>query len=301
MLRGDIDRTPTSAGRRHTTVAYAYNNGVRIAYQVYGEGPVDLAFSPSFVTNLGATWDDPTYAAFLRRLAATARLILFDKRGTGLSDPALDFPTTRQRSDDLLSVLDAVGSQRAVLFGTCGGGALTAQFAADHPHRTAGLILYNAMARLLRTDDYPFGWEPEAYDRFLAAFEQAWMSDGTGLSRRNPGLASNPGYRAWFARYVRLAANPWMSRRLAEMNAQLDVRHLLADIQAPCLVMCTTDDVWLSAENSRYLARHIAGAHLLELPGVNHDPWVGDPDRVLEEVAAFIELLDSTVRHQLAK
>jgi pimeloyl-ACP methyl ester carboxylesterase len=130
---------------------------VRIAYQVVGDGPVDLTFSPSHVTNLAATWDDSTYAAFLRRLASMGRLILFDKRGTGLSDPALDFPSPRERSEDLANVLDAVGSPGAVLFGVCGGGALCAHLAADHPERAAGLILFNSAARTLRSDDYPWG------------------------------------------------------------------------------------------------------------------------------------------------
>jgi pimeloyl-ACP methyl ester carboxylesterase len=240
------------------------------------------------VTNLGATWDDPTYAAFLRRLSEMARLILFDKRGTGLSDPALDFPTTRERSEDLVAVLDAAGSERAVLFGVCGGGALCAQLAADHPDRTAGLILHNAMARMLIRDDYPWGWTEERYAALLAGFDEAWMGDGAGLVRRNPGLAANPRYRDWFARYVRLAANPWMARRLAEMNARLDVREALGGIRAPCLVICRTEDVWLSADNSRYLAGRIPGAQLVELPGVDHDPWVGDSGEVLDLVERFL-------------
>jgi pimeloyl-ACP methyl ester carboxylesterase len=269
-------------------VRYARSGDVRLAYQVVGEGPLDLVFAPSFVTNLGATWDEPTYAAFLRALAGMARLLLFDKRGTGLSDPALDFPTTRERSDDLLSVLDAAGCDRAVLFGVCGGGALCAQFAADHPERTAGVILHNSFARMLRAPDYPCGVSPEWNERFLAAFEDAWLGDGAGLVRRNPGLAANPRYRDWFQRYVRLAASPWMARRMAELNAAIDVRELLGRIRAPALVICRTGDAWLSARNSRYLAAHIAGAELLELPGADHDPWVGDTEPVLAAVASFV-------------
>ena len=136
------------AAPRPRPIAYAHNAAVRIAYQAVGDGPVDIVFSPSAVSNLGATWDEPTYAAFLRALAALGRLrILFDKRGTGLSDPALEFPTTRERAEDAVAVLDAV--ERAVLFGVCGGGALCAQLAANHPDRVQGLILHNAMARML--------------------------------------------------------------------------------------------------------------------------------------------------------
>jgi pimeloyl-ACP methyl ester carboxylesterase/DNA-binding SARP family transcriptional activator len=298
VLRGDPapgdqlpgGEPPASAARpaRRSPVRYARNGPVRIAYQVAGEGPVDLVFSPSNVSSLAATWDDPTYAAFLERLASIGRLILFDKRGTGLSDPALDFPTTRERSEDLLAVLDAAGSPRAVLFGVCGGGALCIQLAADHPDRATGLILHNSMARMLRAGDYPWGWTARMYQRLLASFEDAWLGNGDGLVRRNPGLADNPRYREWFARYVRLGASPWMARRLTEMNRELDVRALLGQVQAPTLVICRTQDAWLSADNSRYLARHIPGARLVELPGVDHDPWVGDAEQVLSAVEEFV-------------
>jgi pimeloyl-ACP methyl ester carboxylesterase len=274
-------------------ISYTANAGVRIAYQVVGAGPVDLVFSPSHLTNLAATWDDPTYAAFLRRLASMARLILFDKRGTGLSDPALDFPTPRQRSEDLASVLDAVGSPRAVLFGVCGGGALCAYLAADHPERAAGLILHNSAARTLRSDDYPWGLPIELYQGYIAAFEEIWMDESDRIARRNPGLADNPRYRDWYARYVRLAASPYLARRLAEMNADLDIRPLLPQIRTPTLVITRTEDAWLSPENSRYLAEHIPGARLLELPGVDHDPWVGDTEQVLAAVESFLAELST--------
>jgi DNA-binding SARP family transcriptional activator/pimeloyl-ACP methyl ester carboxylesterase len=288
VLRAEPLGRPSARPARRPPVRYARNGRVRIAFQVVGGGPVDLAFSPSNVSSLAATWDDPTYAAFLDRLAAIGRLILFDKRGTGLSDPALDFPTTRERSEDLVAVLDAAGAGRAVLFGVCGGGALCIQLAADHPDRVAGLILHNSMARMLRADDYPWGWTPRMYRRLLDAFEDAWLGKGEGLVRRNPGLAGNPRYRDWFARYVRLGASPWMARRLTEMNGELDVRALLRRIRAPTLVICRTEDVWLSADNSRYLAREIPGARLVELPGVDHDPWVGDAAQVLEVVERFV-------------
>jgi pimeloyl-ACP methyl ester carboxylesterase/DNA-binding SARP family transcriptional activator len=287
-LHATILRDEAPGGPRPAAIGYANHDGTRIAYQVVGDGPLDLVFSPSHVSNLGAAWDDPTYAAFLGGLAGMARLILFDKRGTGLSDPALDFPTTRRRSEDLVAVLDAVGSERAVLFGVCAGGALCAQLAADHPDRVAGLILHNSMARTLCADDYPWGWAPEVYAAFLERLDAAWLGNGDGLVRRNPGLADDPRYRDWFARYMRLAANPWMARRLAEMNARLDIRAVLPRISAPALIVCRTEDVWLSPGNSRYLARKIPGARLVELPGVDHDPWVGDRAEVLAVVQDFL-------------
>jgi DNA-binding SARP family transcriptional activator/pimeloyl-ACP methyl ester carboxylesterase len=285
-----LGRPAAAIGRLRAAlpIGYAGPAGARIAYQVVGDGPVDILFSPSLVSNLAATWDDPTYAAFLRRLATIGRLILFDKRGTGLSDPAIDFPGVQERSDDLVGVLDVAGSRRAVLFGTCGGGALCLQFAADHPDRTLALILHNTAARMLVADDYPWGWPPERYERFLAAFDEAWLGDGTGQVRRNPGLADDPRYCDWFAHYMRLGANPWMSKRVAELNRDLDVRSVLGEIRAPALVICRTEDVWLPAGNSRYLAREIHDTQLVELPGVDHDPWVGDSEQVFTAVEAFL-------------
>ena len=275
-------------GRLRAAQPIAYTDGpARIAYQVVGDGAIDIVFAPSHVTNLGTTWDDPTYAGFLRRLGTLGRLILFDKRGTGLSDPALDFPTTKERSDDLVGVLDAAGSERALLLGVCGGGALCVQFAADHPERTAALVLHNSAACFIRTPDHPWGWSREDHERLLASFEEAWLN-GPAVERRNPGLTGNAGYRDWFGRYIRLAANPWMARRLAEMNAEIDVREQLPAVRAPTLVICRTDDVWLDPENSRYLAARIPGARLVELPGVDHDPWVGDTEPVLEALAEHV-------------
>ena len=271
-------------------IRYADGAGVRVAYQIVGDGPADVVFVPSFVTNLGATWDDPTYARFLRRLSSMARLVLFDKRGTGLSDPVVDVPTPEQRSADLLGVLDAAGSDRAVLFGVCGGGSQCVRFAAQHPDRTAGLVLFGAAARIINTDDYPWGWTSEQHAAFLAAFEQAWLTGGRP-ERRNPGLAADPRYRDWFARYVRLAASPFTARQLAEANARADVRHMLPDLRTPCLVMVRREDVWLRAENSRYLAAHIRDARLVELPGVDHDPWVGDIEPVLAAIREFLRAI----------
>jgi pimeloyl-ACP methyl ester carboxylesterase/DNA-binding SARP family transcriptional activator len=295
ILRGGSPARPPAP-----PIRYADSEGTRIAYQVVGDGPVDLVFVPSFVTNLGATWDDPTYARFLRRLASMARLVLFDKRGTGLSDPVANPPTPAERVADLRSVLDAVGSQRAVLFGVCGGGAQCVWFAAEHPDRTAGLVLFGSAARIISTADYPWGWTSEQHDRLLAAFEEAWLTGGRP-ERRNPGLADDPRYRDWFARYVRLAASPFTARQLAEANARADLRELLPRLRTPCLVMARTEDVWLRPENSRYLAAHIPGARLVELPGVDHDPWVGDIGPVLAAVREFLPVTASSAQRQMVR
>jgi pimeloyl-ACP methyl ester carboxylesterase/DNA-binding SARP family transcriptional activator len=282
-----VPRSSAQSGSPGFAVRYADGRTARIAYQVVGDGPVDLVFAPSFVTNLGASWSDPTYSAFLHRLAEFTRLIVFDKRGTGLSDPALDFPTQQERSDDLLAVLDGAESARAVLFGSCAGGALCANFAADHPERTSGLVLFGAFARLLRTADYPWGWPPSKYQAFLDSFEQTWLSGGDP-GRRNPGIADDPRYQDWYVRYLRLAANPFMSRRLAEMNADIDIRRLLPTIQAPTLVVVRNEDAWLAPANSAYLASQIPDARLVELPGRDHDPWIGDVEPVMSTIREFV-------------
>jgi pimeloyl-ACP methyl ester carboxylesterase len=273
------------------SIEYADNRGVRIAYQVVGGGPVDLAFIPSFVTNLATTWEDPTYAEFLGALATRSRLLLFDKRGTGLSDPALDFPSAAERSEDLAAVLDAAGSGECVLFGVCAGAALAIQFAVDHPERTAGLVLFGGFARMLSCPGYPWGWPEQRYKQFLESFEDAWLHSGERISRRNPALVDNPRYRRWFERYLQVAASPYLARRLAEMNADLDVRDLLPRVAAPALVMVHADDVWMAAENSSYLAQHLPHARLVTLPGRDHDPWTEDTGPVLAELESFLNEL----------
>jgi DNA-binding SARP family transcriptional activator/pimeloyl-ACP methyl ester carboxylesterase len=268
-------------------VSFASHGRVRLAYQTVGEGTTDLVFVPPFATHLGGTWDDPTYAGFLRGLASFARLTVFDKRGTGLSDPVIDWPSVEDRADDIAAVGEAIRVERAVLLGVCDGGVLCALCAARHPERLAGLVIAAGFPRLLRTDDYPFGWSPRFHDAFLNSFEDAW-TDGTGMQYMNPSVAHQPRYRNWYARHVRLGVSPGMARRLAELNLDVDIRGVLPQIEAPTLVLTRAQDPWVRAENSRYLAEHIPDAELVELPGVDHEPWIGDSEPVFAAVERLV-------------
>lgn len=299
IVRGAAaDDLMPQVSERAPRVAFATNGDLRLAYQTVGGGDVDLLFVPAFVTHLALTWDDPTYAGFLRRLASFSRLIVMDKRGVGLSDPALEPATAEARSDDLLAVLDAAGSTRAVLFGACEG-SLCALLAARHPARVAGLILASSYPRLLRSEDYPWGWSRRFFDAFARGLEDVWIS-GAGLERVNPSVAADPRYRGWFARQRRLAASPGVARRLLELDAEIDVRPVLPRIRVPTLILTRAADAFVRPENSRYLAEHIPGAEFVEFPRDDHEPWMGESAPILDAVQAFVSRIAAAERHAVA-
>ena len=266
---------------------YARSGGLSIAYQVVGDGPLDLLLVHGFVSHLDVAWEEPHLSQFLNRLASFSRLILFDKRGTGLSDPVGEPPTFAERMDDIRAVLDAVGSERAALFGISEGGPLSIVFASTYPERTTALIAYGSYARWLRDDDYPWGRTPEQYADFLAGIERAWQT-GEWWMRHNPTALAEEPYRRWWARYLRAAASPGMAMALVRMNSEIDVRDLLPAVPVPTLILHRTNELWFDVGNARYLAQRIPGATLVELPGVDHVPWVGDAEAVLKEVEGFL-------------
>jgi pimeloyl-ACP methyl ester carboxylesterase/DNA-binding SARP family transcriptional activator len=276
---------PGSTGTR-----YARNGEVSLAYQTLGSGSRDLVFVPGFVSHVEAAWEDPTYAGFMRRLATDRRLIIFDKRGTGLSDSVVEWPTFPERVDDMFAVMDAAESERAVLFGVSEGGPMCALAAARHPERVAGLVLHAAFARILRAPDYPWGWTPERFERWLDSFEEAWTT-GAGLEVINPSLAGNHRYLRWYARYLRLGASPGMARRLMRMNAEIDLAEVLPTISVPTLVLHRRDEQWVKAEHGRYVAERIPGARLVLLPGVDQHPWIGEVEPVHRALDEFIHAL----------
>jgi pimeloyl-ACP methyl ester carboxylesterase/class 3 adenylate cyclase len=268
-------------------IQYAKSGDVHVAYQVIGEGPIDLVIVPGWVSHLEILWEEPQAAAFLRRLGEFSRLIIFDKRGTGMSDPMTYAPPIDERMDDIRAVMDAAGSERAALLGYSEGGALALVFAASHPDRVLAVIAYASFVRLLRGSDYPFGYSEEAVARFLEGAARAGAT-GDLYDVVVPSRRGDEQFRQWFARITRLAASPAMMELSLRANMSIDIRRLLPSIRVPTLVLHRKDDQLVLADHGRYLGEHISGAKYVELPGGDHWPWFGDTDGVVEEIEEFL-------------
>ena len=266
---------------------YAKSGDVNIAYQVAGDGPRDLVVVPGWISNIDLFWDEPHVAQFFKRLASFSRLILFDKRGTGLSDRVLDMPNLETRMDDVRAVMDAVSSERASLFGWSEGGPMCALFAATYPQRTTALIMSGSYARRMWAPDCTWGTPRETWDAFLDALVRDW--GGTiGLDERAPSLAGDAQFRDWWARFVRQSASPSAGRAIWSIIADIDVRHVLPAIRVPTLIIHNTGDRNVPVEHSRYMAERIPGAKYVELPGIDHTPYVGNSDMILDEIEEFL-------------
>jgi class 3 adenylate cyclase len=263
-------------------IHYALSGSLRIAYQVVGKGPLDLVFVPGFISNLDHYWEEPTLTHFLSRLSSFSRLILFDKRGTGLSDRLGNLPSLEERMDDVRAVMDAVESKRAALFGISEGGAMSSLFAATYPERTQALVLYGAYGH------FP-SWvlPPDKLTAFLEMIERDW---GTGASLKAfaPSKLSDERFKRWWARFERLGASPSAVIALMRMNNEIDIRHILPVIRVPTLVVHRTDDPRVGVEAGRYIGATIPGAKYVELPGSDHVAWVGDVDRLADEIEEFL-------------
>ncbi len=263
---------------------YARSGDVRIAYQVIGNGPIDLVFVPGFLSNLEVHWEDPGYSHLLQRLGAFTRLIQFDKRGTGLSDRVdnRDLPDLETRMDDVRAVMDAAGSGRAALLGASEGAPMSILFAATYPERTRALLLYGGYAHF-----YSAVMGAEALAAFLGNAERTWGT-GASLAAFAPGKVDDARFKAWWARFERLSVSPSAAIALARMNAQIDVRHALASIRVPTLVIHRTTDARVKFAAGRQLAQKIAGARFVEMPGRDHPIWTGDIDGVVDKIEEFL-------------
>jgi len=265
-------------------IRYAKSGDLNIAYQVTGDGPRDLVLISGFVSHLELDWAEPRHAHFLDRLGSFSRLIRFDKRGTGLSDRPGDLPDLETRMDDVRAVMDAVGSERAVLFGYSEGGPMAILFAGTYPDRTEALVLYGSYAKRIRSDDYP--WAPTAEERkhYGEVVESEWglKSD---MQRMCP--SADAAMAQWWGDRSRAAASPGSVRKLIEMNSSVDVRDILPAVRVPTLVMHRRGDCDSSVEEGRYIADRIDGARFVALDGDDHFPSV-DPDQILDEVEAFV-------------
>jgi pimeloyl-ACP methyl ester carboxylesterase len=296
-------------------VCYAQSGDVSIAYQVVGDGPIDLVFVAGAITNLEVLWEDPDYRRFCERLGTFSRLLLFDKRGMGLSD-RVRVGTLEERMDDVRAVMDAAGSDSAALMGVSEGGPLSMLFAASLPERTRALVLCGAEVKEERTDDWPWG------ESTRAEFEQALDLDrvvarwGKGLAADHifPNRQGDEAFRHWFGRLQVQSATPKDAVAFMRMAFEIDVRQVVPSIKVPTLIIHHTDDQVCHVENARWLARHVDGARYLELPGNEHVPWIdrdeilaetqefltgvrepAEPDRVLATVL-FTDIVDSTAR-----
>ncbi|HEU0184581.1 MAG TPA: alpha/beta fold hydrolase, partial [Blastocatellia bacterium] len=279
---------PTAAGKPKTQYATS-TGGVNIAYQVIGEGPLDLVFVMGWVSHLEYSWQEPSFARFLTRLASFSRLILFDKRGTGLSDPVplSELPTLEQRVTDVQAVMDAVGSKRAALLGISEGGPMCGLFAATHPERTESLVMIGSYARRLWAEDYPWGPTERERADFMYEMKRDWGGP-IGIEERAPSMAGDPQFREWWGTYLRMGASPAAAMALTRMNAEVDVRSVLPSIRVPALVIHRKDDACLPVEGGRFVASRIPGAKYVELEGKDHLPFAGDQDEILDEIEEFL-------------
>jgi len=268
---------------------YARSGDVNIAYQVVGSGELDLVYVMGWVSNLDYFWEEPSCARFLSRLASFSRLILFDKRGTGLSDrvPESQLPTIEQRMDDVRAVMDTVGLERAALFGVSEGGPMCALFAATYPERTSALVMYGTYAKRIWDPDYPWAPTPQERQKFYDAIQQGWGGI-VDLATLAPSVAHDERFKQWWASYLRLSASPGAALALARMNTEIDIRHVLPAIRVPTLVLHRTGDLDIDVRGSRYMAERIPGAKYVELPGADHLPWIGDHDAILDEAEEFL-------------
>jgi len=272
---------------------YVKSGDAHIAYQVVGDGPVDLIVVRGYISHLEVAWESPALAAFYRRLASFCRLILFDKRGTGLSDrvPEDRLPTLEQRMDDVRAVMEAVGSDRAALLGASEAGPMCLLFAATYPERTLGLLLWGCFAhydwRLSFIGRY---WGGKTVDDALDRLEREW-GDGGDLAAMAPSLAGDDAARRAWGRAQRLAATPTAARALLRMMLDVDVRPLLPAIRVPVVILHRVDEVAVDVSHSRHMAEHIPDARYVELPGPDHLPWIGDTEPLVAEIQ---ELLTGT-------
>ena len=275
---------------------YARSGEYSIAYQVVGEGDLDLVYVPGLASHLEVFWEEPAYSRFLHRLASFSRLILMDRLGTGLSDrlPPNQVSIYEQRMDDIRAVMDAVGSERASLLGWSEGAPLCATFAATYPQRTTALVMYGGMPRFLEDADYPFGMPSRELDEFIEAAPTTWGQDEELLRLWAPSVADLPGPRRWWTRYARLAASPGAASALFAMLRDLDVRDILPAIRVPTLIVHRAGDTLVRVDHARYMAERIPDAKLVELPGEDHLWWFGDQDAIVDEVEEFLTGARST-------
>lgn len=267
---------------------YAKSGDLRIAYQILGDGPIDLLFAPGYLSHLEQNQWWPAYRAFFDRMASFSRLLVFDRRGTGLSDRILTLGSFEELMDDIAAVLDASGSERAALFGGAEGGPMCALFAATYPERTSALVLGASYARRRWAPDYPWGLDDETQQRILDGYEERWGRVGFGSHSIAPSLVDDERFQDWYAQAQRFSGTPASAQAWFRITMEIDIRGVLPAIRVPTLVIHRAGDRVIPVESGRYLAEHIPGARYAEVPGDDHFPFVGDVDSLVDEVEEFV-------------
>jgi pimeloyl-ACP methyl ester carboxylesterase len=266
---------------------YALSGDAHIAYQVFGEGDLDLVFVPGFVSNIEHYWEMPQVPDVLERLGSFARVVIFDKRGTGLSDPVAGPPPLEQRMDDMQAVMDAVGVERAALFGISEGGPASVLFAATYPERTSALVLYGSTPRFRTDSDISWGATDEQIEVVLAEVSSKW-GEGALLEAFAPSAAGDPQMDQVWGRFQRAGASPAMARSVMAALFEIDVRDILPTIRVPTLILHRTGDLIAPVEGARLMADRIPDARLVEFEGDDHVPFTGDFEPVLDEMEQFL-------------
>ena len=267
---------------------YTKSGRLNIAYQVFGSGPIDLVYIPGWVSNIDWMWACPELVSFLQELGKIARVILFDKRGTGLSDRVVELSTLEERMDDIRAVMDAVNSEKAILFGHSEGGAVSALFAATYPNRVISLITFGIFAKRRYTTDYPWAPTDQERQRVYDMIENSWGSGEMGLASLAPSKTHDATFMDWLANYFRSGASPSAAMVLTKMNTEVDIVDILGSIRVPTLLMQRTHDIDVKIEEGRFIAEHIQGAKLVEFEGSDHLFWVGNTEEILKEMRSFI-------------
>jgi pimeloyl-ACP methyl ester carboxylesterase len=266
---------------------YADSDGVSIAYQVHGEGPLELVFVPGFVSHVELFWDDPSVARFLRRLTSFARVVIWDKRGQGLSDRTGRPPTLEDSMEDLEAVMAAAGCERPAIFGISEGGPMSVLFAATHPDRVSSLVLYGTYARMLKAPDFPHGISEKGLERWGEVVKRDWGGP-VGVDLWAPSACGDRDFERWWSRVLRYGTSPAGAVALMDLYRELDVRAVLPAIDVPTLVLQRRDDRIARVGQGRYLAEAIPGAKYVELEGADHLPVTGDQDALLDEIEEFL-------------
>ncbi|MBO0323864.1 alpha/beta fold hydrolase [Muricauda sp. CAU 1633] len=267
---------------------YTKSGRINIAYQVFGSGAVDIVYIPGWVSNIDLMWACPQLVDFLQELGKIARVILFDKRGTGLSDRVVELSTLEERMDDIRAVMDAVGSEKAILFGHSEGGSVSALFAASYPNRVISLITFGIFAKRKYAQNYPWAPTDEERQGVYNMIENCWGSGEMNLETLAPSKANDREFMDWLANYFRSGASPSAALVLTKMNTEVDIINILGSIKVPTLILQRTNDVDVKIDEGKFIAERIPGAKFVELKGDDHLFWVGNTEEVLKEIRSFI-------------